>query len=298
MSVSSPSHSAAATSTKTIDKGVKRLRETFLRGKTRSLDWRKEQLRQLHKLINENQEAIEEALRIDLGRGKMESVVHECIPAVLEIEEALASVNKWAAPEKVGTPMGMMPGNSEIMYVPLGVSLIIGAYNYPLSLIFGPLAGAIAAGCCAVVKPSETSAACESLAAKLIPQYCDPDAITVVCGGIPETTHLLAQKWDKIFFTGSGFVGKIIAAAAAKHLTPCCLELGGKSPCIVDKSADLEHAAHRLVWGSFLNGGQTCVRPDFLLVHEAVKERFVAQVEAARRVELIAEQALYGAVEL
>ncbi len=282
MSISSPSHSAAATSTKTIDKGVKRLRETFLRGKTRSLDWRKEQLRQLHKLINENQEAIEEALRIDLGRGKMESVVHECIPAVLEIEEALASVNKWAAPEKVGTPMGMMPGNSEIMYVPLGVSLIIGAYNYPLSLIFGPLAGAIAAGCCAVVKPSETSAACESLAAKLIPQYCDPDAITVVCGGIPETTHLLAQKWDKIFFTGSPRVGRIVAKAAAEHMTNVTLELGGKSPTLIDKSCtDLYLAAKRILWGKFSNTGQTCIAPDYALVHE---QRYDAFLEACKTV--------------
>ncbi len=282
MSISSPSHSASATPQKSIDKGLKRLNDTFLSGKTRDLAWRKEQLKQLHKLVSENQTAIEEALRVDLGRGKMESVVHECIPALLEIEEALASVDKWAAPTKVGTPLGMMPGNSEIMHEPLGVSLIIGAYNYPLTLIFGPLAGAIVAGCCAVVKPSEASAACESLSARLIKQYCDPDAIMVVCGGIQETTHLLAQKWDKIFFTGSPRVGKIVAKAAAEHLTNVTLELGGKSPTLIDKSCtDLYLAAKRILWGKFSNAGQTCIAPDYALVHE---ERYDAFLDACKTI--------------
>ena len=174
----------------------------------------------------------------------------------------------------------MMPGNSEIIYEPLGVSVIIGAYNYPLSLLFGPLAGAIAAGCCAVVKPSETSAACENLSARLIKQYCDPDAIMVVCGGILRQHTFLPRNGTKYSFTGSPRVGRIVAVAAAEHMTSVT-HLGGKSPTLIDKSCtDLYLAAKRILWGKFSNAGQTCIAPDYALVHE---ERYDAFWRLARR---------------
>jgi aldehyde dehydrogenase (NAD+) len=186
-------------------------------------------------------------------------------------------------PERVRTSKIAMPGRSYIYREPLGVTLIIGAWNYPLHLVLVPLIGAIAAGNCAVLKPSEVAPNVSALIAKWIPKYLDRKAVQVVEGSVPETTELLQEKWDHIFYTGNGTVGRIVMAAAARHLTPVTLELGGKSPCIVDESADLNMAAQRIVFGKFFNAGQTCVAPDYVLVHDHVHDALVNRMSSAIR---------------
>ena len=163
----------------------------------------------------------------------------------------------------------------------MGVVLIMGAWNYPLQLSLLPIVGAIAAGNCVVLKPGSYAVACSNIMTKMVNKYMDPECVICLEGNRQITTALLNERFDKIMFTGSGFVGKIVARAAAEHLTPCVLELGGKSPCIVDKNVDLEHAAERLIWGSFMNSGQTCIRPDFLMVHEAVADAFFRELKKA-----------------
>ena len=200
-----------------------------------------------------------------------------------EIQTAIDHLDDWMAPTSVVNNLLNLPGKSFVYKDPLGVVLIIGAWNYPVQLSLAPLVGAIAAGCCAVLKlPSDKYSAASSRAiAQCVEGYLDQGAIRVVEGDRNATQAVLAQRWDKIFFTGGCFVGKMVAEAAAKHLTPTCLELGGKSPCIVDKSADLDIAAKRICWGAFMNAGQTCVRPDYLLVHASVADAFIAKFKAA-----------------
>jgi aldehyde dehydrogenase (NAD+) len=178
-------------------------------------------------------------------------------------------------PKRVATPLMAQPGRSYIQPEPKGVVLIIAPWNYPMSMILAPLVGAVAAGNCAVLKPSEVTRHTSEALARIIPRYLDPEAFTVIEGGVPETTELLEQRFDHILYTGNERVARIVMTAAAKHLTPVTLELGGKSPCLVDKSADLEVAASRIAWGKFINAGQTCVAPDHVLVHRAVADRFV-----------------------
>jgi aldehyde dehydrogenase (NAD+) len=175
-------------------------------------------------------------------------------------------------PQRVSTPWMMQPGSSQVVHEPLGVALIIGAWNYPLQLTLAPLVACIAAGNCALLKPSELAPHCSAALAEYLPKYLDPECIAVVQGGVSETTALLAQRFDKIFYTGGANVGRIIMTAAAKYLTPVTLELGGKSPCIVDKDIDLDVAARRIAFGKFLNAGQTCVAPDYILVHRKQEE--------------------------
>jgi aldehyde dehydrogenase (NAD+) len=270
-------HSAKQSTKPSVGKLLARLRETFDSGKTRELSWRRSQLHALSRLMEENEDRLIEAMKIDLGRGKFESVVHEQIPMNQEIALALKNLEKWAAPEQAGVPLGMLPATAEVINDPFGVALIIGAFNYPVQLTLGPMIGAICAGNCCVLKPSETSAACEAFIAELVPKYMDNDCFGVICGGIPITTHLLEQKWDKIFFTGSTRVGQIVAKAAAQNMTSLTLELGGKSPTVVDASCtDTYLAAKRIMWGKCSNSGQTCIAPDYLFVHESRYESFVS----------------------
>lgn len=244
---------------------VDAVRASFDAGRTRPLEWRKTQLRRLIEMIRREERALLAALEADLGKCAFEAWSAELSLVAGEADHALDNIDDWVKAEKVHTPLVFQPGKSRIYRQPLGVALIIGPWNYPFQLITAPLVGALAAGNAAVIKPSEIAENTSAALAELIPKYLDREAVAVIEGGVPETTAVLEQRFDHIFYTGNGTVGRIVMAAAAKHLTPVTLELGGKSPCIVDRSADLEVAARRIVWGKFYNAGQTCVAPDYVL---------------------------------
>jgi aldehyde dehydrogenase (NAD+) len=253
------------------------VRET--RAYQRSLDradlgWRKDQLRGLRQMLKENQPALLEALRRDLHVPPTEGKLLQIGVISSEIKHALKHLDAWAKPKKVHTPLHLQPGHSAVAPEPLGTALIIGAWNYPLLLTLSPLVGAIAAGNAAIIKPSELAPATAQVLADLLPRYLDPKAFRIVRGGIPETTELLKERFDTVFFTGSAAVGRIVAAAAAKFPEPVVLELGGQSPCIVDKSADLKLAALRIVFAKFANAGQTCVAPNHIFVDRDIADEF------------------------
>lgn len=254
---------------------VARLRDTYHSDRTRPIGWRKAQLGRLRDLVKENEKALIEALASDLGRPSFEAWLAETRYLEIEIEHTLKELPGWMKQERHSTPMILQPGSAYVQPEPLGVVLIIAPWNYPIQLALAPLIGALAAGNCAVVKPSEVSPASSALLAELIPRYLDNDAVAVVEGAVPETTALLAQRWDHIFFTGGERVGKIVMTAAAQHLTPVTLELGGKSPVIIDKTANLKVAARRLIWGKAFNAGQTCIAPDYILVEDSAKRPLV-----------------------
>lgn len=242
------------------------LRATFESGLTRDLAWRDRQLAALNALLQDHEERIVEALGEDLAKPRQEVFLGELALLYSEIKYARKHLKKWAKPRGVRTPLAGQPGKSFIVPEPAGVVLIIGAWNYPIQLILGPLIPAIAAGNCALLKPSEVAPKTAHLVATLLPAYLDQRAYRVVEGGVEETTALLAEQFDHIFYTGGSAVGRVVMTAAAKHLTPVTLELGGKSPCVVDDSADLKSAARRIIWGKCLNAGQTCIAPDYVLV--------------------------------
>jgi aldehyde dehydrogenase (NAD+) len=260
---------------------VARQREFFLSGATRPVAWRKAQLEALKALFTENHDELCDALWKDLRRNVVDADLMDVAYSVKEAEYALKHVDAWMKPERVPTPLVLEPGHVRVRRDPLGVTLIIGAWNEPFMLLFAPLASAFAAGNTAVLKPSEVAVACAAAAAQLVPKYFDPRIVAVVEGGVPETTALLAQKWDFIFFTGSPQVGKIVHQAAAKNLTPCVLELGGKNPTIVHSSANLEVAANRIAYGRYINSGHICTAPDYVLVWPEVKDAFVWQMQVA-----------------
>lgn len=262
-----------------IPQVLARLRATFRQGRTRPLAWRLERLQRLRALIKEREAEALAALRADLGKPALEAYAGELGFLVAEIDHTLKHLPSWVKPEKVSTPLANQPATSYVMREPLGVVLIIAPWNYPLQLALGPLVAALAAGNCAVIKPSEVSSHTSSLLARWMADFA-PDAVAVVEGGVPETTALLEERFDHVFFTGSTQVGKVVMQAAARHLTPVTLELGGKSPCIVDEQVDVDVAARRILWGKLWNAGQTCVAPDYLLVHEKVEPRLV---DAMRR---------------
>ena len=247
------------------------LRGCFESGRTRPIEWRLDQLRRLQAMLEDQQEPLHQALFADLGKPAFEAWIAETGFTALEIGYVIKHLRSWMRPRRVWTPIPHQIGASRVHREPLGVALIIGPWNYPAQLVLAPLVGAIAAGNCAVVKPSEIAPRTSEVLAELIPKHLDRDAIRVVEGGIPETSALLAERFDHIFYTGNGTVGRIVMAAAAKHLTPVTLELGGKSPCLVDRDADLEISARRIVWGKFFNAGQTCVAPDYILVEKGTE---------------------------
>jgi aldehyde dehydrogenase (NAD+) len=240
----------------------------FIRGTTRNITWRRQQLRQIKKLISENETSFFEALQQDLSKPIFETWIAETSYITSEVDYVLKRLKSWSKPRNVRTPLVAQPGRAFITSEPQGTVLIIGAWNYPVQLIFAPLIAIIAAGNCAIIKPSELSPATSKLIARLLPLYLDEEAFSVVEGGVEETTELLSYAFDHIMYTGNGQVGRIVMAAAAKHLTPVTLELGGKSPVYVDESADITITAQRLVWGKWFNAGQTCIAPDYLLVQE------------------------------
>ncbi len=263
-----------------IAETVARLRASFDRGRTRPLAWRLAQLHGLQRFVRERAEEIHQAVHADLGKPRTESFIAEIGYLEGELEHSIKALAGWMKPDRVSTPIVAQPGRSRIYKDPLGVVLIIAPWNYPVQLAVAPLIGAIAAGNCAIVKPSEIAPHTSEMLAALLPQYLDAECVQIIEGGIPETTELLAERFDHIFYTGNGMVGRIVMTAAAKHLTPVTLELGGKSPCIIDRDVDLKVAARRIAWGKFYNAGQTCVAPDYVLAHRDVHERFLEQIRA------------------
>ena len=266
-------------STSAIEQAVNGVRKVFESGRTRSYEWRAAQLDALLQMLTVEEQAISEALHADVGKPTLEAWIAEISDCVNGTKYIKKNLRKWMKPEKVSTAIAAMPGKSRIVREPLGVVLVITPWNYPFALAINPIAGALAAGNCVVVKPSEVSPATSALLARLLPKYLDKEAVVVVEGAVAETTELLNQRFDHIFYTGNGSVGRIVMQAAAKHLTPVTLELGGKSPCIIDASVDIEVSARRVAWTKFYNCGQTCVAPDYLLVHASVHDAFVAKLK-------------------
>jgi len=262
---------------------IDELKRTFATGRTKSYQWRVEQLTALKQLIEENSNAIIVALHTDLGKSETESWLAEIGYSTADIKGNLKGLKSWMRPTKISTPLITQPGKCYTMPEPLGVALIIGAWNYPFQLVITPLIAAIAAGNCAVIKPSELSVATSALIAKLVPKYLDTAAFKVIEGGKDETTELLAQPFDKYFYTGGEQVGRIVMIAAAKNLAPVTLELGGKSPCVVDGENNLDVAVRRIVWGKWMNAGQTCVAPDYILIEEEYladfSQRLIAEIK-------------------
>ena len=261
-----------------ITEKLKTHRATFAAGTTRTLSWRREQLQGLRNLIDEHAEDIHKALKQDLGKPALEAKVSETDYTKAEIKHALKNLKKWTKPEKRRLPVRLRPGKAYLKKEPYGVALIIGPWNFPFQLIAAPLVSALAAGNCVVLKPSEIAPATSDLITELMPKYLDTHAVTVIPGDAETAKNLLVQRFDYIFYTGSSSIGREIMAAAAHNLTPVTLELGGKSPCIVDASADIDVAARRIVWGKFLNAGQTCVAPDYVLVDKSIEDKLLEQI--------------------
>ncbi|KAL4582670.1 hypothetical protein LXL04_007228 [Taraxacum kok-saghyz] len=252
-------------------RSVEELRQTFKSGKTRGVDWRKAQLRAILRLIEENEDNLFQLLQSELGKHPVESYRDEIGIVKKSVDQALSCIDQWMSPKKGWLPLLFFPASRTMLPEPLGVVLILGSWNFPISLILDPLIGAISAGNTVMLKPSELAPNCASFLAKIIPVYLDPKAIKVTEGGKEVSKQLLEFKWDKIFFTGSTKVGKLVMAAAAKHLTPVTLELGGKCPAIFDSlpNSDMKVAAKRVAsgkWGACC--GQACIGVDYMLVEQ------------------------------
>ncbi|KAF8801541.1 NADP-aldehyde dehydrogenase [Phlegmacium glaucopus] len=246
------------------------LRTTFRSGITKPLAWRRHQLLQLARFAQENADDLAECLRLDLGRPKQEAFMTEIGPIIERCLICVEKLEEWAKPEKLVVTDWQAAWKPRVEKHPKGVVLIIAPWNYPIILSLQPLYGAISAGCCAVLKPSEISANVSSFLARTLPKYLDQSAYRVILGGVPEATKILELKWDHIFYTGNGRVARIVSTAAAKHLTPLTLELGGKSPVIVDSTADIFLTAKRILWGKINNAGQICVAPDYILAQSSI----------------------------
>ncbi len=258
---------------------VSRHRRYFRTGITRSVEWRESQLTALRDMMNDRAEDFYAALWTDLRRSKVDADWTDVKYITSEADHALSHVRQWMKPLRVSTPLVLAPSHAQVRFDPLGVGLIIGTWNYPVMLTLSPLIAAICAGNAAVIKPSEVAPVTAELIARILPDYLDGDAFSVVLGGPPETTALLEQRWDHIFFTGSAATAKIIMTAAVKNLTPMVFELGGKNPAIVHSSADLRVAARRIVQGRWFNCGQTCTAPDYVLVFKEVAEPFLKHLK-------------------
>ncbi|GAA5822468.1 hypothetical protein JCM10212_000551 [Sporobolomyces blumeae] len=255
--------------------------ETFLTGKTRPVEWRKHQIKQLGFLVQDNEDAFVKALESDFGRPPFETIVAELNPVKAEINEVYDHVDKWAKPKRVSTVAMWKMSKPTVYHEPKGVVLILGTWNYPITLLLVPLLGAIAAGCTAIIKPAEQAPAVAALIARLLPKYLDPSAYACVTGAIDQSTALLKLQFDHIFYTGSGNVGRIVSEAAAKHLTPVTLELGGKSPAFVLDDADLDVTARRIIWAKFSNAGQICISVDYILCSPQLEPKLIAALKKA-----------------
>nr|WP_119611824.1 aldehyde dehydrogenase family protein [Streptomyces acidiscabies] len=260
---------------------VGRLRTTFDTGVTRPLEWRLDQLRRLRALLTDNEEELLAALWADLRKNPAEAKTQEIDFTVADIDETLASLEEWLRPRPVEVPAHFGPTTAYTTYDPLGVVLVIAPWNFPLHLLIDPIIGALAAGNTVAAKPSEMSVHTSAVASRLLREYFDADVLTVVEGGAEETTALLAQRFDHIFYTGNGTVGRIVMTAAAQHLTPVTLELGGKSPVFVAPDADVHETARRLAGAKFGNAGQQCIAPDYVLTDPATATALVPALRAA-----------------
>lgn len=263
-----------------IEEILKQQRYFFQTQQTKDVSFRKNTLKRLQEEIVRREDAICDALYADFKKPRFETLAAETQFVLAELKHVLKKIDTWASPKRVSASWMNWPSSDFIYKEPYGAVLIIAPWNYPFQLALAPLIGAIAAGNTAVVKPSEVTPHTAAVISEIIKAVFDPAHVAVVEGGVEVSQQLLAEKWDYIFFTGSTHVGKIVYESAAKHLTPVTLELGGKNPCIVDQTANIALAAKRIVWGKFLNAGQTCIASDYILVHEKVK---VALVEALKQ---------------
>lgn len=263
------------TSTEVIQKIVKAQKEYFRSGATLDIAFRKEMLARLYKAMESWEKKLSDALWTDLHKSYEEAYLTEISIVKGEIRNHIRNVAGWARRKKACSPLKLFPSKSYITKEPLGCSLIISPWNYPVQLLLNPLVGAISSGCTAVLKPSPYVPTVSKVIGDMIAETFDDNYIAVVQGNRNVNTTLLEQRWDIIFFTGSPALAKTVMAAAAKNLTPVVLELGGKSPCIIDKTADIAVAAKRIAWGKTLNSGQTCIAPDYILIHKEVKDTFV-----------------------
>ena len=261
-----------------ITSTLQKQRAYFLSGATQSLAIRKDLLRQLDEAMHRYEKQLAEALWTDLHKSYEEAYLTELSIVYGEIRNHLRHMRRWARPERKSSPLAIMPAKSKIIKQPLGNALIIAPWNYPVQLLLNPLVGALSAGCTAMLKPSPYVPNVSRVLTEMIRSTFRPEQVAIVEGNREVNQMLSAERWDVIFFTGSPSLGKMVMEAAAKHLTPVVLELGGKSPCIIDKDADLKVAAKRVAWGKVLNAGQTCIAPDYLLIHEDVKEHFLKRL--------------------
>jgi aldehyde dehydrogenase (NAD+) len=260
---------------------VARLRQTFATGRTRSVEWRKQQLLALQALMEENEDAITKALAEDLDRSPAEAFIADVATTLSETKYAIKKVRKWMRRKYLLLEAPQLPGRGWVEYEPYGTVLIIGAWNYPFYLTLGPAVGAIAAGNAVILKPSEIAAASSRVMAELVPRYLDNDAIAIIEGDGMVSQELIKQGLDRVMFTGGTEIGRKVYEGAAKHLTPVTLELGGKSPVVVAADGDIDVAAKRIAWMKILNAGQTCVAPDYVLADASIRDELVSKIGAA-----------------
>mmetsp|Transcript_15910 Transcript_15910/g.29115 ORF Transcript_15910/g.29115 Transcript_15910/m.29115 type:complete len:513 (+) Transcript_15910:156-1694(+) len=260
---------------------LENVKRAFRTGKTKSLEWRIGQLKALRKGLADNSDAVIAAMKVDLGRHAMEAVLAEMASVFMEIDHVVDNLEDWMKPKSVSHPLMVQPGSSQIMYDPKGVVLILPPWNYPINLSIMSLVSVICAGNAAVIKPSEVAVESGKVVEHIVTTYLDSDCIKCVQGAVPETTALLNLRWDHIFYTGNGAVGRIVMKAASKHLTPVTLELGGKSPAYFDKSCNLSVSVKRLLAGKSMNNGQTCIAPDYVLLDKSIEKEFLKEIKKA-----------------
>ncbi|KAM4845456.1 aldehyde dehydrogenase family 3 member B2-like [Thomomys bottae] len=281
MSTKSPDSASSVGRSDPFEDTLRRLREAFHAGRTRPAEFRAAQLRGLGRFLQDHKQQLQEALAQDLHKSAFESDISEIIQCQNEVDLALKNLPAWMKDEPASTNLLTKLGSAFIRKEPFGVALIIAPWNYPVNLTLMPLVGALAAGNCVVLKPSEMSKGTEKVLSELLPQYLDQSCFAMVLGGPQETGQLLEHKFDYIFFTGSPRVGKIVMAAAAKHLTPITLELGGKNPCYVDDDCDPQTVANRVAWFRYFNTGQTCVAPDYVLCSPEMQGRLLPALQSS-----------------
>jgi aldehyde dehydrogenase (NAD+) len=260
---------------------VRRLRDIFKTGRTRSIEWRKQQLRALERLMTDNEPAIAAALEQDLGRKPFEAWLADIASTAGEAKDAAKNVGKWTRRRYRLLELSQLPGRGWVEYEPYGTVLIIGAWNFPFALTLGPAVGAIAAGNTMVLKPSEVAPASSALMAELVPKYLDSDAIAVIEGDGAVSQELIAQGFDHLLFTGGTEIGRKVYEGAASQLTPVTLELGGKSPVIVTADADIDVAAKRIAWTKLINSGQICIAPDYVIADAKIRDELVDKIKGA-----------------
>ena len=262
---------------------VATVRKGFTAGVLADIEARRTQLEHLRAMLEDHEGDLADALRADLGKSAIEARLTETGFLINEVDHALEHLAEWTRPSRVRLPLHLLPGSASVVPEPLGTVLVIAPWNYPVQLTLAPLIPALTAGNTVVLKPSEVAPATSAVIARCVGEYLDRNVVQVVEGGVPETTALLAEPWDHIFYTGNGTVGRVVLRAAAEHLTPVTLELGGKSPAIVTDSTNLKVAARRIVWGKFTNAGQTCIAPDYVLADAAVAPRLTEALVAEVR---------------